>query len=228
MKTKSKKTKETLKQIKAKITAARKAREPLSKEYDIISKKLQANYKLIEKYEVEHATLKLKLDEEENKVDWAYLLSERDDGEGGMTKYYACGKALENYSLSHSGYFPDIKQRCCQVTLIKEDISSYEKTLTGLKEILPFIKTWSPNHENEDYRGKKVFSIMEKTLSQYGVYNLVVDEPNSSYSIFKTTYGHTSIQQTFNSLEDSLKYIQSNVYYKTLKEEEEEEYYHED
>lgn len=138
--------------------------------------------------------------------DWGWLLA--NDGIDSDARYKFRNQQLEELELQSSGYYPETQQSSIHIRLKKREDERLLKVYEGLVKILPFIKPLSKDLE----KGWKRIGIMEKTLSQYGIYTLLVGE--GACAIEKTTYGRSTVLATFDTLLEALRYIQKHVYYK--------------
>lgn len=116
-------------------------------------------------------------------------------------------KALEKYCLTHSCYRSATMQRIIKIALHKKQDAVTQKTLEGIKVLLPFIKP-------VDIDGEKVktFSILEKELSANGVYELLVNKNNQA-RIMTTVYGRERFISKWDTLENTLNLIQRKYHY---------------
>jgi len=159
-----------------------------SEAYDLVGKTKDQYYSLVV---------------EEN-PSWDVLLEETNC----TITYKKLDQELEKFCLASSGYNSSTMQRCVSIGLYKNKDDVTEKVLEGLKIILPFIKPCPVDVENKEI---KCFSISERTLSEYGVYNLLVDKDNNA-CVMKTTYGHQKLISKWDTLENTLKLIQKEYY----------------
>lgn len=152
-------------------------------------------------------------------VSWRYLLEET--GTSSSVRANACGKALTEISsvegcipgLQTSGYFPNLQQRCVHIGLYKGAPELTAKVAAGLKEILPALKTQTYDVGDDEVEGV-LFDIFEEFLSEHGIFRLVVSKDSGKSYITKTTYGTVRLVKDFPTLDEALKYIENNLYYK--------------
>ena len=139
---------------------------------------------------------------QKKKPSWEWVLEESGIG-CDMSRHHYCEKRLEEIGLGHSCYLPEIQQKIIQVSIIKGDAKSLQKTKNGLKIILPHIKTASKGVSS----GYKYIGIFEHTLSAGGSYYLLINDKEIKLNINNRTI------LSFKDLDESLKYIQENHYY---------------
>jgi hypothetical protein len=128
-----------------------------------------------------------------------------------MNVYRAYDKKLLSMGLWSGGYIPETGQRGVKVMLIKDDEESLKKTIVGLEKVLPFIKPIVTS-------GYKIVGIFEHTLSENGVFYMLIDDKNSVYKLMSDVYRRTHELKKFNSLESIIKYVQENHWYETKQE----------
>lgn len=197
-----------LKSLEAKLKLAQENHKDILPKYEKIQNELMSAAKKIEDIQSKIDEFKIK----NGMADWNFLLEE--NGYGSTTKYNKRKEMLyELLECYGGGYYPEINQSVVQIKLIEGSQESLEKTYKGLLEILPFIKV-HPKYN------RKVIDIFENSLSQYGCYDLHVNEEENKYEL-AFTYRDP---KEFPSLMDALKYIQKNHWYKKLKKDDEEEY----
>ena len=185
------------KKIEAEIAKIEAEREEVFKQMKPLEDKSTRLYNKLKKKKGE-LTKAILLDASfEDKI--KYLITE--SGSDGLEKHVAAEKFFKNLGLETSGYFPKTGQRRVRVSLIRGCDKSLEGTLSGLNKVLPFIKPID---------GEKLISIFEHTLSEYGSYSIAI---SNSYDVVKHTYGRKSVEKSFNSLLDCLKYVQYVHYY---------------
>lgn len=101
--------------------------------------------------------------------------------------------------VAFSGYFPETKQNALQLRL--ESNSDVEKCTSYLSAILPFVLPVKD--------GFKSISILEKTCSQYGSFDLITND--KKYIITKHVYHRRNDVYTCDTLKDALTYIAKYV-----------------
>lgn len=138
------------------------------------------------------------------KIEW--LLHE-DGYSSDMKRYYEAQKFIEEMGLRIGGYYPYSEQKAVEIVLYKGDQDNLEKTFESLSVLLPFIKPI-------DEAGNRRFKLFEHTLSENGIYDLLVDV-HGAWTLNKTTYGRESVLKTFDNLRDALKYCQEHHYYQS-------------
>lgn len=165
-----------------------------------IERELKTNYKKIEKVKDEIGKMLI----EENPCDWSILL---DESKGDLI-YKKYNEELYKRGLHSGGYLPDTGQRCITVCLTRDDTHSLSRTIHALNEILPYIKPMV-----KEYTGYKYIGVFENTLSQYGVYFLLIHEKDDVFKLMQTVYSRTSELKRFTSLKELIKYVQKNYWY---------------
>ncbi len=180
----------------AKLKATQKAlwgqKEPLDKALLEVHHKLQKGYDDLAKAKVTEMQAR-------GEIDWAYLL--RNDT--GTEAYRTLGVELLKLSLSNSGYFHQTNQRCISFGLYKKDDDYTIKVEAGIRTIFPYLLPLPDGYVHIDF--------MEKSLSEYGSYDLYLKQDLTGY-INKRTYGSDS--KVFEGdLTVLLAYIQQNLYY---------------
>jgi hypothetical protein len=196
----------TVKEIEKELASNGDKQTELYKEMAPIESKLSRLHSRSKKLEEQIDKIRIS----RKKTDWAWILSE--SGHDGMEKYRHREQKLREIGLRSSGYLREIQQVCVQVMLTKnDDGTSLSATMKGLKKILKYIKP---------FQGYKYLDIFEHTLSEGGVWNLLIDEEKNEYKIQVTIYGREETRHTFDNLKDALKKIQETYYYEDLKKEE--------
>ena len=116
--------------------------------------------------------------------------------------YDARGIWAKENGVTFSGSWSATGQPAMCITLNKNEDPS--KVLSTVKKVIPL---YTP------IEGRVMFSILEKTRSQHGIYQLEVD-PNTLYAyVTKTTYGHK--QDLFKGeLDKMLKRISQEIWYR--------------
>lgn len=123
------------------------------------------------------------------------------DGHGESSKKYEERKEFfSQLGIETLGFWPQTNQAVVEISLTKDDSEQYAKTLDTLKKIISHIKPVS---------GYKRIGISEHTLSEFGFYELLVDD---KFHVALTRYGNERIEKSFDTLEDCLTYIQKYHY----------------
>lgn len=188
-----------IQQLKKEIEQIEKERQEIFDKKKHLDEKLNNLYNKLQK-------TKNMLDQElmkqavsfEDKV--KFLLTESNDG--GFAKYNEAERFFRDMGFSCSGYFPKTGQRALQIAFIRDDKEQFNKILDSVQKILPYINPLD---------GEKIINLLEKDLSLYGSYSIRVDD---KFHIFRNDFKIN----TFNTLEECLKYAQENYYYKKLGE----------
>lgn len=195
----------SIKEIDTKIKELNEKRSALFPSRDKINDQIVSYYRKINKLHEE----KSKIITSRKTIDWKYLLYE--DGYSiDNVRYSLLNKELNKLNLSSSGYFPKIKQTTIRFHLYKNNKEYTSKVLNSLNKIIPYLKKQYLKDLN-----KKVIiiSIFEKDLSAGGIYNLAYDPEGKKALVFKTTYGTSNKITKWNTLKNTLDYIQENIYY---------------
>jgi len=195
---KKKLTEMTVKEIEKEIELNKEKREELFKKKAPIDRNLVRLARRNEKLDDQIATIRAT----SKKTDWEWLLQE--DQSGGMEKYHLRQKKLRELGLDSQGVFPTTRQVQVRVALTKNDKASLSKTLKGLKKILKYIKP---------VKGMKRIDIFEASLSEHGVWELVINEKETKYNIQVTRWHRTEVRHKFNNLKEALQTIQNSYYY---------------
>lgn len=122
-------------------------------------------------------------------------------GMENTTRYRELNKRLEKYPwITSHGYYPSTLQTSFKISIAPKD--SLEK-LTEIANILEnvFFSMLKPVRKNE-----KIIGIFEDSLSEFGIYDLILD--NGVYSVRLTRYSRESTEYVAKDLLDALKYIQ--------------------
>lgn len=158
-----------------------------SKAYDVAEKAKERYFSLVVK----------------GNVPWDVLLEANDSS----VTHKKFDKALEKYCLTHSCYRTETMQRIVKIALYKNKDDVTQKTLEGIKVLLPFIKP-----VDIDGTKVKIFSILEKHLSADGIYELLINKSNQAL-VMITSYGSESFLSSWDTLENTLNLIQRKYYY---------------
>lgn len=185
-----------LEELESKIEAVRNKIAPLHAElFELCEKSRTLKEALMEK--------KVKKQRDSDKPNWEDILHCEHDDTTAAHKFRE--EMLGKMGLHTGGYNPTTNQTFIEVSLTYGDAGSLEKTIESLKTLLPFI---SPIIE-----GNKAIGIFEHTLSQYGVYEMLINEEKGHYEIQKTAWHNTSSVKTFKSLAEMIKYVQEHHWY---------------
>jgi hypothetical protein len=125
------------------------------------------------------------------------------------TAYSEYQKKLAEYKLLSGGEWSTTRQRCIGVAFIKNPINSSDNELQiqGLKKLKPYIISLTVG----ECTGKP-FNIMERTLSEHGVYQgLILDD--DSIVVTLTRYGRTTFKH-FDTFDKGMDYIQRKHWYR--------------
>jgi hypothetical protein len=133
-------------------------------------------------------------------IPWELLL-DCDHYDNTLNKF--ANELLNKYGISTFGYNIDTNQIIIKICLHQNKPEQIDKLLKGLNIILPFIKL--------NDKGYKYIDLLESTLSEYGSYWLKIDD---KFNLMTTVYNRDNLIYSSNSLEELIKYIQHNHYYK--------------
>jgi len=184
--------------VDADIQKVETERDNLFKQKVPIDLALTKSYNKLERLQKERDELMLS----SSKIpDWEFLLSTKGES---MARYYAAQKALADIGLGSDGEFLATKQRGIKVSLNYQDTKQVEATLSGLKTIVPFLKP---------INNVIAISIFEHTLSEFGVYHLILASKGQKCKITKITYGREEELSKFNTWKEALTYISKRLWY---------------
>jgi len=127
-----------------------------------------------------------------------------------MTHYQHAQKVFREMGFMSSGYYPDTNQRALSVMMTHGSQESFDKTIASVKKIMPYMKMGESEPVTEHV---KRFGVFEHTLSEYGVYNLAINEEKDIYIVTLHRYHRASIHKKCKSLEELLHYVQDNLWY---------------
>lgn len=151
-----------------------------------------------------------KLIEEKSKIivnrkvnDWNYLL-ETNGNSSDMVKYNKMQQELRKLNLSSGHYNSQTNQRVIQITLYKNSDEYTEKTYKSIKKLSKYLKPVD-NYITID--------IFESSLSEGGIYDLKYNPKEDKAYIQFTRYHRSSEYTKLDTLKNTLKYIQKNLYY---------------
>lgn len=105
-----------------------------------------------------------------------------------------------------SGFYVDTSQTQLQICLYKISPKTADlvQVRKALKELVPHLKPV----------GKYIhIGIFEHTLSEFGIYEGLIDPKSGEYHLAKTTYGREEILETFKDQNSFLKYVKQHHYY---------------
>jgi hypothetical protein len=187
----------TKKQIEKEISKAEKEREEVFNNMRPLQDKASSLYQKLSDLRNELSELfagegKLK--------DIEFLINNYDPDKGSTVHHNALGEWASKYTLMHSGYVSKTRQPNFQVAIHK-DGSNIEKTLEGLKLLLPHLKPIST--------GNLFIDIFDHELSEHYSYHMEVSPDFERAWV----YNHYSDCKFEGKLEDTLKYIQKDLWY---------------
>ena len=193
-----------------------------------LQKKLMSKWKTVEKAQEQLSSFVV-VDMATKSIDeqLEYALPENGNS-SDMVKHGFEQDLARSLGFYSSGYNPNTNQRSWRIMLTKGSQESYDKTLKGLKLLIPHLKYSKIAYKDNNYNTVEMLgitiSIFEHSLSKHGVYDLTIFETgNTPYAIIKTYRSSRSISKSFATLEESVKYIQEHLWYDGGEEEEESE-----
>lgn len=145
---------------------------------------------------------KLKLPEIKDD-DWEYILHVEPNE--STERYSFRTKKIDELGLMPSGYYPETNQTHVELKLIKGKPETKAKTIESLATILPFLKPIKD--------GKVHLGVFEHTLSEHGIYKLLIDKETMRCELTFTRYSRTSSEKTFENLNEAIEYIYDKHYY---------------
>jgi len=193
----------TVKEINAELESNKTKQQEVIKVWQPLEKKL--NTLMARERKLTERSEKIEFDKKasQKRMDWAWLL--RWDWQDSTDKHTFRDTKLREIGLSTSGYFRDLEQSQVRIALVKNDPKSLPATIKGLNKVLKHIKPIKGSYKQID--------IFDHTLSEGGVYRLMVSEEKSKYKIQITRYHREEILHEFNNLKEALALIQKKYYY---------------
>jgi hypothetical protein len=188
-----------VKELDEKINALQEERKELFKKQAPINAKLVKTANEIDKLTKERDDLLIKGLNTKH-PDWDYLLE--CNWHGSHAKSIARDKFLTPYSLKSNGYYEKTQQ--VQIEVMLNYKQRIDKPLRKLRELLPHIKPLD---------NVRRFGIFEHTLSEFGVFELIVAKDSEKCRLVKTTYGRQADITKFNDLKEALIYIAEHHWY---------------
>ena len=154
-----------------------------------------------------HKWLEL-LSKEEVKIkadsaDWSYILEEVDT----TARYNLCQKSLEKYGLGSFGYWPEINQRAIQIYI--NESTDYEKIITGLEIILPFVKPQTTPYFDSSNK-LIMICILDQDCSEHGIPRLLIKPDFSEYYFGMEVHHRASIHKEFSTLKETIDWLRKN------------------
>jgi len=198
----NKKTKDEIKDLELKIKANEDRRVELDKQREPIEQEM------VKLYEV-NRTLRDKLDRlkiNSEDIGWEFIL---------QCNYYESSvhnrfrnEKLSSIGLGICGYNIETEQTCIQIAMIRGDQVQFDKVISGLNIVMPFLK--------DDKDGELAIGIIEESLSCNASYSLVINRKDKIFKVCRD--GFTN--REYNNLESAIAYIQENLWYKENNEDE--------
>lgn len=112
---------------------------------------------------------------------------------------------LSQYNLRSYGYYHDTSQVCIHIMLKEQDLEHAKKSAEGICVLFPHLKPMKVSKFDEG-NGKFVcISIDEYTLSEHGVYQLLIDENQICY-LCKTAWGTMRTLHKFDDIYKALEH----------------------
>ena len=135
---------------------------------------------------------------------WEWILFE--DSQCSQARYNYAGKRITELGLMTGGYYPDTQQKALQIALVNGKRETAEKAKKAIETLLPYVK----EHTKEDYKGYKVFSILEHSCSENGSHALLIGK--NEFIVNRMYYHRPEVLQKCKTLEHAIAYIYSNLY----------------
>jgi hypothetical protein len=133
----------------------------------------------------------------------SWLLSVHDEyGRESKARSMACEKFLESFGFYTMGYYIDTDQVAIHIRIKENNKSDINKTLNGIKELLPYLK-------KHDERGMQEYRF-GITTDYTPSYHLGIVSPNKVF--IRGIYG--TLVESFCTIKDALVYISKNLYYR--------------
>jgi hypothetical protein len=197
----NKKTKDEIKDLELKIKANEDRRVELDKQRVPIEREMVKLYKINE-------TLRDKMDKlkiSSGDIGWESIL-QCNHYESSIHHTFRNEK-LYSIGLRSCGYNIETEQTCIQIAMIRGDQVQFEKVISGLNIVMPFLK--------DDKKGNLKIHIMEESLSYHASYSLVINRKDKTFKVCRN--GFTN--REYNNLESAIAYIQENLWYENDDEE---------
>ena len=205
---------ETIEEINAEILEIETFRNELFKKQKKVNDQLRFFYDKIAKLNEKKDKIILNSDKKDD-LEWLMEFREPES----KVKREQREKILKEYGLTGSGYNPQTNQHAIKLTINENDSDEkLENIEKGLLKILPIIKPFSHDFKEPGMfkNPLKMIGIFEHTLSQNGIYNLVVDPNNNNHcAVICHSWSRISSKKEFNSLMDALKHIRKYHYYES-------------
>lgn len=134
-------------------------------------------------------------------IDWDFLLYS--DWRGDLVRQRRLNTELSKYDLQSSGYIEETHQAAIKIAMIEGDQGNLARTEEGLNIVLPHLKPLSDDYIH--------ICVLERTLSQYGVYRLKIKD--GEVGLDRTVYSRMSRLKTWKTIHEALEYIQKQYPY---------------
>lgn len=182
-----------------------------SVELDAIRARYQALQSELNKVYDEEQALQAEIDGRLVKAGptWEWLLEET--GYASSKRYKACQAALNKLGLRSDTYNPAINQRIVTVCIRKNSKKDVRRAFEALTELLPHIKLMLSDDEPPQVYA--YINVLEKTLSEHGVYYLAINETIGLYELRCERYRSSSTVKRADGLLELLTYLSVNCYY---------------
>lgn len=205
-------------QIDAEINKLSEERNQLFRRIEPLEDKLAAKYRRIEKLTALRSQKKI----DEKSFTWEELLHETGSG-SDMVRYHECNRRLGELGLTSSGYVPSIEQKQVQISVPHDaDDAKLAEKKKGIETILPFLKAYDDDHYKLD--GVIAVDVMERTLSEYGIYNGRYQPSTGKWFLCKTAYGRAELRGSYDSLDEFLTMLRDKHPYPGPERDYEEDY----
>lgn len=146
----------------------------------------------------------------EGKTDWAQLIG-TDHGESSYDMLtIEMQKRCPLGSVAHTGYYPEIMQRCFQLRLTKGDEAQIAEATSLIETIMPYLKPLS--------NGLIRFDILEQSLSYHSSYAMAYDTNAKQWYVgAESRYGRNQPKfgETLATLDEAVRYVSQYCYYQS-------------
>lgn len=168
-----------IEELQKQVEVASALREALLPEYNRIGAELSKHYGTMKTLNEQIRQLRLQTSVSQD-VSW--LLAQ--EWSKDIVNTFARLVGFGEYELGISGQWTETQQSVVRVTLPKNDGAKARKIWDKMVELLPFITQHSDGYRRVD--------MFEHTLSEHGVYHILVDSDNVFYESF-CRYGRDTI-----------------------------------
>lgn len=187
-----------IEELQKQVEVANALREALLPEYKRIGAEIAKHYDTIQKLNEQIQQLRLQTPAAQD-VSW--LLAQ--EWSRDIVKAFARLVGLSEYELGISGRWIGTGQTVVKIVLRRNDITKARKIWAKLVELLPFITQHDDGYRRVD--------ILEHTLSEHGVYHILVDSENVFYESF-CRYGRVTITKIGDHNEAFVHFFNKHYY----------------